>query len=130
MKRLSVFILICMMGTQLSWANSPEDITKEKIEVNKRVYLLAFGSPKDAEKILRYKKVASTLLKKYGAKFPAKQFNVDKVIKGNSNPSFLNSVEFPNKEKILSALADPEYLSVINDRDTGFKDLNILILTH
>ncbi len=130
MKRLGVIIFLLMVGGPLSWAGSAKDIALVKANESQRVYLIAFGSPKDAEKIQRYKKAAGAVLKKYGARFPAKHFNVNEVVKGNSNPSFLNSVEFPNKESILSALSDPEYLNVTNDRDAGFKDLNILILTH
>ena len=130
MKKLCVFILIWMMAGEVSWASNKENTVEGWAGEYDRVYLLVFGSPQDAEKVRLYKTAAGTVMKKYGAKFPVKQFKVDDVIKGGSNPSFLNSVEFPNKESIYSALSDPEYLNVINDRNTGFNDLTIVIVTH
>ncbi len=129
MKRLSLFILMLVVVAQSSWATSPAHSGEIKHTDTSRVYLMAFGSPKDKEKIDRYKKAAGPVMKKYGAIFPAQKFAVDNVIKGNSQPKFLNCFEFPSKEKILLALSDPEYLKVINDRDSGFTDLNILIIT-
>lgn len=67
-------------------------------------------------------------MKKYGVILPPQKFKVTKVVKGNSQPSLLNYVEFPSNQHILDALNDPEYLAVVNDRDAGFTDLNILIV--
>ncbi len=100
-----------------------------------KVYLMAFGSPKDINKINRYKKVAGSIMKKHGAIFPPVKFKINDVIKGDSidrnnpNPTFLNYIEFPDRQHILNALSDPEYISVINDRNNGFNHLNIFILT-
>jgi len=129
MKKLSLFVLMLVVSAQSSWAASPAHSGEIKDTDTGRVYLMAFGSPKDKEKINRYKKAAGPVMKKYGAIFPAQNFAVDDVIKGNSQPKFLNCVEFPSREKILSALSDPAYLKVINDRDNGFTDLNVFVIT-
>lgn len=120
------FTLISVFSFQIVAAEKA--ISKATAPNETRSFLLIFGSPADKAKIERYKKAAGPILKKYGVILPPKQFKVSRVIKGNSQPKFLNYVEFPKQQNILDALNDPAYLKIINDRDEGFKDLNIFIV--
>ena len=129
MKKLNLVIFLLFMSVSNVWAGEKSNVKADEQKSKPRVFLMAFGSPKDMEKVKRYKNTAGPVMKKHGAMLPPMQFNVDEVIAGNSNPKFLNYIEFPDKESILNALSDPDYLKVVNGRDNGFLDLNIFIIT-
>lgn len=127
----TLFIALCftLISGFSFQAIAAEKAASDTTQTDKtRSFLLVFGSPADKAKIERYKKAAGPIMKKYGVILPPQQFKVSSVIKGNSQPKFLNYVEFPEQQNILDALNDPAYLKVINDRDEGFKDLNIFIV--
>jgi len=85
------------------------------------------AAPKDMGKVQEYQKASGPIMVRHGAVMPAIKMKVEQVLVGAINPVFIMQVEFPSKESINSAFADPEYLNLINDRDKGFSELNIFI---
>jgi len=94
-----------------------------------KTYLTVFGSPRDEVKIMAYKKVAGPVMKKYGGVMPPVNYTVEDILVGEFTPSFMLRVEFPSKESILSAFNDPEYVGAVADRDEGFANLSIFIIS-
>ncbi len=92
------------------------------------IEVIVSGYINNQEKVDSYKKVAGAVMKKYGAVMPPNSYAVTKVIAGQSTPSFMLRIEFPDKQKAEQAFIDPDYISVIKDRDEGFGDLSIMMV--
>ncbi len=93
-----------------------------------KIEVIVSGNIRDQEKVDAYKAVAGPIMIKYGATVPPQSYKVSKVFAGQATPSFMLKIEFPNKEKAELAFNDPDYISVINERDKGFGDLSIFII--
>ncbi len=93
-----------------------------------KIAVIVSGNIRDQEKVDSYKAVAGAIMKKYDAIMPPQSYKVSKVLAGQAAPSFMLEIEFPNKEKAELAFNDPDYISVINERDEGFGDLSIFII--
>jgi len=94
-----------------------------------KTYLTVLGSPKDEVKIKAYKEVAGPVMGKYGGVMPPTNYKVEEILVGDFAPSFILRVEFPSKENILNAFNDPEYVGAVEDRDAGFANLSIFIIS-
>lgn len=92
------------------------------------IEVIVSGNINNQEKVDTYKSAAGPVMKKYGATMPPHSYVVNKVIAGQSTPSFMLKIEFPNKEKAEQAFSDPDYVAVINERDEGFGDLSIFMI--
>ncbi len=90
--------------------------------------VIVSGKINNQEKVDAYKSVAGTIMKKYGATLPPRTYTVHNVFAGNSNPTFMLKIEFPDKEKAIAVFNDPDYIAVINERDEGFGDLSIFMV--
>lgn len=89
--------------------------------------VIVSGSIHVKEKVDTYKSVAGPIMKKYGATMPPQSYKVSDVIAGEARPSFILKIDFLEREQAVAAFNDPEYLSVIKERDEGFGDLSIFI---
>ena len=89
-----------------------------------------FGSPKNPEHVKSYQAGVGPILKEYGAMLPpAMQLKVNQHVAGSSSPKFMTIVEFPDAASIQDAFNDPRYLAIVDERELGFKDLHILIVS-
>lgn len=94
-----------------------------------KTYLIVLGSPKDEIKMNAYKKVAGPIMRKYGGVMPPINYKIEEILVGDFTPSFMLKVEFPSKENILNAFNDSEYVGVVEDRNAGFANLSIFIIS-
>lgn len=94
----------------------------------KECAVIVSGNINNQAKVDAYKSVAGLIMKKYGAEMPPQTYSVSEVIAGKVTPSFMLKIEFSDKEKAIAAFDDPEYKSVITDRDEGFGDLSIYMI--
>ena len=92
-------------------------------------YVVVTGSVADVAMVNAYKEVAGPIMKKFGGVMPPQSYKVGEVLAGNFKSEFLLKIEFPNLESIAGAFGAEEYKAVIGERDQGFSDLNIFILT-
>ena len=93
-----------------------------------KIEVIVSGNINNQEKVDRYKSVAGPVMKKHGAVMPPHSYMVSKIFAGESAPSFMLKIEFPDKEKAEQAFNDPDYVAVIDERDQGFGDLSIFMV--
>ena len=94
-----------------------------------KTYLIVLGNPQDEVRMNAYKAVAGPIMGKYGGVMPPSTYKIEEILVGNFTPSFMLRVEFPGKKNILNAFNDPEYVGVVKDRDAGFANLSIFIIS-
>ena len=90
--------------------------------------VIVSGNIKNQEKIDAYRAVAGAVMKKHGVTAAPSTYIVSEVVAGNSKPSFMMEIKFPDKKMALAAFNDPDYKTVISQRDEGFGDLSIFML--
>ncbi len=127
---ISISVVSCASLGKLENDWSDKTGVKEKFGPHmSKTYLIVLGSPKDEIKIQSYKEVAGAVMRKYGGVMPPVNYKIEKILVGDSTPSFMLKVEFPSKENILNAFNDSEYAGVVEDRDAGFANLSIFIIS-
>jgi len=94
-----------------------------------KVSVIVSGNIQNQQKVDQYKNIAGSVMKKYQATLPPKSYQVGEVFAGSASPSFMLEIEFPNSEKAAAAFNDPDYISAINNRDEGFGDLSIFMVS-
>ncbi len=95
--------------------------------MSNKTYLVVMATPKDMEKVQHYQQESGPIMAKHGAIMPPVKLDVEKVLAGDINPVFIAQIEFPSAKHIENAFNDPDYLSLVSDRDKGFSTLNIFI---
>ena len=92
-----------------------------------KVTLVVTGTVVDADQLAAYKKVAVQVLQKHGAEFPPRAREVTTVLAGELIPKMYMEIDFPEEQNVLNAFTDPDYLSVITQRDQAFSNLSIYV---
>ena len=95
-----------------------------------KAYLVVFAAPNPEHmaELGRYQEASGPILQKHGAIFPPYKGEVTQVLVGDLAPKFMIRLEFPSKENIQAAFADPDYLAIKDDRDIGLSNLSIFIV--
>lgn len=89
--------------------------------------LVVSGTVINQSSIEEYKSKAIPILKKHGGSFPPRTKVITQILAGEAKPKSILEVDFPTEADIINAFNDPDYLDLVELRNSSYQDLSIYI---